>query len=104
MRYPDDEGLTRKEQTTLSRLRSGHHPALRYWRHKMNLEAETGCRVCGGAEETALHALTDCDAVKHMYPQGWKPHGLVTDTRKALEIWRKWRSIVEANTGTQLQD
>ena len=27
--------LSRKEQTTMGRLRSGHHPEIKYWLHKI---------------------------------------------------------------------
>ena len=48
--------LERSEQITPSRLRSGHHPHLKYWLAKINLAADTICRKWG---ETAEHVIYD---------------------------------------------
>ena len=43
--FPSDEDMTRREQVTLSRLRSGHHTEIHYLRAKIDNETETDCRV-----------------------------------------------------------
>ena len=35
--------LSRKEQTTIGRLRSGHHPEHKYWLHKIGCAVDTIC-------------------------------------------------------------
>jgi ribonuclease HI len=101
---PKDEGLTREEQVTLSRLRSGHHPNLHYWRHKIEQEEEATCRLCGHDEETTEHVMTNCGGMADQYPQYWKLNNLVKDQKTALHIWTVWCRRVEAMTAEETND
>ena len=84
---PNDEDLSRQEQVHLSRLRSGHHPKLRYWRAKIEEETELECRICGIGPETSIHVMTDCPGMKDTYPEDWKPHDLVKRPKQAIKIF-----------------
>lgn len=42
------------------------------------------------AEETAEHILTDCDGVRHLYPQEWAPLEATTQPERTLAIWQAW--------------
>ena len=87
-KFPSDEDLTRREHITLSRLRSGHHTEIRYWRIKIDDEIKSECRICGLAEETIEHIMEDCPAMRNHYPEDWNLHKMTTNSRKALEIWQ----------------
>ena len=89
-KFPLDEDLTRREQVTLSRLRSGHHTEIRYWRIKIDDEIESECRTCGLAEETMEHIMEDCPAMRNHYPEDWNLHKMTTNPRKTLEIWQRF--------------
>ena len=80
-----EEALTRAEQVTLSRLRSGHHPELKYWQHKIGRATDVTCRKCGIGEETAEHALFLCPRLEPL-------HGSVS-SRTLLERWEKWLAL-----------
>ena len=41
-----DSMLSGKEQTKMGRRRSGHHPELKYWMHKIRHAVGTICRIC----------------------------------------------------------
>ena len=59
-----EEGqLGRRDQVTLGRLRSGHHPELKYWLAKINRAVDTICRKCGLGDETAEHAIYKCPRI-----------------------------------------
>ena len=89
-KFPLDEDLTRREQVTLSRLRSGHHTEIRYWRINIDDEIESECRTCGLAEETMEHIMEDCPTMRNHYPEDWNLHKMTTNPRKALEIWQRF--------------
>ena len=95
-RRTDDKNLSRKEQVTISRLRCGHHPELRYWRKKINEIEDDTCRLCGTDSETAEHVLIKCPGIRDTIPQEWDLPNLVSDPKKALEIWEIWRGRVGA--------
>ena len=67
-RRTDDKHLNRKEQVNISRLRSGHHPELRYWRKKINEIEDDTCRLCGTDSETAEHVIK-CPGTRDTIPQ-----------------------------------
>ncbi|XP_061619114.1 uncharacterized protein LOC133472409 isoform X1 [Phyllopteryx taeniolatus] len=97
--FPRDQNLNRQEQVTISRLRSGHHPELRYWRKKMGLTESEECRLCGtGDAETAEHVLTKCPAMTALYPDGWTHKDLLTSPKEALNIWSEWLEAVSPDT------
>jgi ribonuclease HI len=95
--YPLDENLTRKEQVTLSRLRSGHHPELGYWKTLIGRDEPGTCRLCGSDDpETTEHVFTDCPGLADMYPPGWELTGLATDPKTAIKLWTTWLNRIEA--------
>ena len=100
-RRTDDKHLSRKEQVNLSRLRSGHHPKLRHWRKKINEIEDGTCRLCGTDNETAEHVLVKCPGIRDTIPQEWVLPNLVSDPKKALEIWEIWRGRVGAQAQKQ---
>ena len=57
--------LSMKDQVSFSRLRSGHHPDLKYWLHNIGRALDTVCRKCGMAEETVEHAMWECPPIHH---------------------------------------
>ena len=92
--FPRDKGLSRQEQVTLCRVRSGHHPDVRYWRKKLGLSETHICRLCEMAVETTLHVLGECPAMRHLYPSDWRPRMLIERPEKTLEIWSRWQEAV----------
>ena len=87
-----EKELSRKEQVTLSRLRSGHHPELKYWQKKIDRASDDICRKCGMDSETAEHVIYDCPRI-HRNPYGIPPSDtLAKDPRLALIIWENWTS------------
>ena len=73
--------LSRKDQVSISRLRSSHHPDLKYWLHK------TGWYV----EETVEHAMGECPPIHHPANKLPEPYIIATNPLKALELWELWR-------------
>ena len=98
--FPRDKGLSRQEQVILCRVRSGHHPDVRYWRKKLGLSETDICRLCEMAVETTLHVLGECPAMRHLYPSDWRPRMLIERPEKTLEIWSRWQEAVAARPPT----
>ncbi|CAI9720756.1 XP_042882932.1uncharacterized protein LOC122259980 [Octopus vulgaris] len=59
----DERQFTRQEQVTLSRLRSGHHPDLRIWQHKIGRIEDHICRNYKMGKEMGEHVLLECPAI-----------------------------------------
>ena len=62
----EEESLTRREKVDLSRIRTGHHPALRRWLAMVGREESPECRLCGAGEESAEHLWLRCDALAEL--------------------------------------
>ena len=102
-RRTDDKHLSRKEQVNISRLRSGHHPELRFWRKKTNEIEDDTCRLCGTENEAAEHLLIKCPGIRDTIPQEWDLPNFVSDPKKALEIWEILRGRVARNPKNKKQ-
>ena len=76
-RKPMDKGLNREQQVTISRLCSGHHTQLNYWRKKTDLTSDDKCRLCGTAPETIQHIMEECPGMN--------------DSRNLAGTWQPWR-------------
>ena len=74
--------LLRKEQTTMGRLRSGHHPEFKYWQHKVGGTEDTICGKCRFGEETAEHVVYDCPRIHHPPHEPTPPVTLAKDPKK----------------------
>ena len=70
-RKPMDKELNREQQVTISRLRSGHHTQLNYWRKKTDLTSDDKCRLCGTAPETIQHIMEECPGRNDSRPPSW---------------------------------
>ena len=95
-KYPHHSGQ-RSTQVLGSRLRSGHHPDLRYWRHKLGLEDSDKCRLCDMDIETGHHVICECPALQHYRPVAEDPHNIIHNDEKIRLVWEKWkdRTMVE---------
>ena len=59
----DREALhSREDEVLLARLRSGHHPALREFQHRLSEDADPTCPDCHLADHTLKHWFVDCTA------------------------------------------
>ena len=78
--------LSRKDQVSISRLRSGHHPDLKYWLHEIGRALDTVCRKCGMGKETVEHIMGECPRIHHPAAHLPEPFLNATNPRKALEL------------------
>jgi len=93
----EERSLNRAEQVNISRLRSGHHPELREWRKKIGLieeEEDSKCRLCQEEEETSIHVICHCPAVKTTRPLDWRIEDLCKRPIQTIKIWYKWKEKV----------
>jgi len=93
-RFPKHTTTNRQHQVTMSRLRSGHHPDLLSWRHKMQLSDTDTCRACGLEPESATHVLCHCPATANQRSIYENPSDIMFDNERAIKIWDRWKSIV----------
>ena len=82
--------LSRKEQVSISGLRSGHHPDLKYCLHKICRALDTVCRKCSMVEETVEHVMGECPRIHHPTAQLNELYLIATNPIKALELWELW--------------
>ena len=61
----EETKLLGKEQITMGRLRSGHHPELKNCLHKIWRTVDIVCRKCGIREVTAEHVVFECPIIHH---------------------------------------
>jgi ribonuclease HI len=100
IRVREETHLSRPDQVELSRLRTEHHPELRAWRRKMELEdcgADGECRLCGHPEETATHIVLECRAVD-VERQRLEIRGrqaFIKQPQEVVRLWRRWREVAE---------
>jgi ribonuclease HI len=80
IREGEEDGMTREERSDLSRFRTGHHPALRSWRARVE-GGDPKCRLCGAPEETAEHLWVECPEVEDLRFR-W---GLGQDVRELVD-------------------
>ena len=77
--------LSMKDQVSISRLRSGHHPDLKYWLHMIGKSLDTVCRKYGAVEETVERSMGECPRIHHPTSQLPKPYLIATNPSKP---WR----------------
>ena len=53
---------TRQDQVLLAQLRSGHHNALRHYKHRVAQDLDSLCPDCNDDDHTLEHWLIDCPA------------------------------------------
>ena len=90
----NDTMLTREQQACISRIRSGHHPELQYWQHKIGTIENDSCRLCGMAPETTQHIYVECPSMTDQRDEGWTLQILIKDPVKALNFWDTWQARV----------
>ena len=82
--------VSRKEQLEISRLRSGLHPELRYWKSKIGKCETELCRGCEERTKMFEHILLNwpiLDDVRHNQPE-WNNTWKTPIT--ALSLWNTW--------------
>ena len=67
-------------------LRSGDHPELKYWLHKIELTLDTIYRKCGLGEETAEHVVHDCPRIHHPPNEPTPADTLAKDSENMGEV------------------
>ena len=88
-RKPMDKELNREQQVTISRLRSGHHTQLNYWRKKTDLTSDDKCRLCGTAPETIQHIMEKCPGMNDSRPPSWDVAALAKSPLEALRFYER---------------
>ena len=58
--HEDEATLSRRDRTTLSRFRSGHHPGLNTFENKINRMIAPQCDYCPSSLHTVKHLLLNC--------------------------------------------
>ena len=97
-----EEGqLGRRDQVTLGRLQSGHHPELKYWLAKINRAVDTICRKCGLGDETAEHVIYKCPCIHRPPAEPPPPDTMALSPKLTLMIWDKWKSISDLSNISQ---
>ena len=81
----EESKLSRKEQTTMGRLSSGHHPELKHLQHKIGRAVDSICRKCGIEEKTAEHVVYECPSIHHPPHEPTPPDTLAKDPQKVLQ-------------------
>ena len=95
--------LGRKDQVTLGRLRSGHHPEVKYWLAKINRAVDTICRKCGLGDETAEHVIYKCLRIHRPPAEPPSPDTMALNPKLTLMIWDKWESMSDLSNISQPQ-
>ena len=54
---------SRSDQVLLARLRSGHHPGLRVFMHRLDPQIEETCYICGESPMTLEHWIISCPGI-----------------------------------------
>ena len=55
-----EDRLTRQSKVNLTRFRTGHHPQLQAFRHRLDPDTSPMCRLCHNADEDAEHIWCHC--------------------------------------------
>ena len=87
---PEEGQLDRKDQVTLSHLRCGHHPDLKYWLHKIQRAPDDICRKCGTGPETTEHILRECPRLRYHFVS---PTFAADHPREFLTVWERWKTL-----------
>ena len=77
--------LSRKDQVSISRLRSGNHPEQKYWLHKIDRVLDTVSRKCCIQEETVEDTMGERPLIHYpttLLPEAYR---ITTNPIKALE-------------------
>ena len=86
----------RKDDVLIARLRSGHHPSLKQYLHRLDPSQDPTCPNCRQEEQDLVHWLRDCPALLsvrqrvfgcHQGSLEWlatRPGDVVAYTRKTL--------------------
>ena len=82
--------LSRKDHVSISILRSGLHPDMKYWLHKIGRALDTVCWKCGMGEETVEHVMGECHRIQHTRAQLPEPYLITTTPLKPLELLELW--------------
>jgi ribonuclease HI/endonuclease/exonuclease/phosphatase (EEP) superfamily protein YafD len=62
----EENCMNKQDRTNLSRFRTGHHPALRYYQHRIGMADSADCRLCGESTEDMEHLWLHCDALNRV--------------------------------------
>ena len=89
----EESKMSRKEQMTMGRLRSGNNADLMYWLHIIGCAVDNICRKCGVGVETAKHVVYDYPRIHHPPHEPTPPDTLVKDPKKVVRVWEKCNSI-----------
>ena len=81
--------LSRKDQVSMSRLRSGHHADLKYWLHKIGRALDTVSQKCGMREGSVEHAIGESPWIHHPATQISEPYLIATNPSKPWSCGRK---------------
>ena len=66
--------MNRKDEALLARLRSGHHPSLQQYLHRLDPSKDATCPKCRPAEQDLQHWLCDCPAITTTRIQAFGNH------------------------------
>ena len=99
----EEDQLGRRDQVTLGRLRSGHHPELKYWLAKINRAVDTICRKCGLGDETAEHTMYRCPRIYRPPAEPPPSDTMALNPKLTLIIWDKWKSMSHLSNISQPQ-
>ena len=61
----------------------------------MGLDVNSKCRLCKMDEETGIHVLCECPALRHHRPVLESPVTILFDDTKIQNIWHKWREKIQ---------
>ena len=84
--------LSRKDQVSINRLRSGHHPKLKYWLHVIGRALDTVCLKCCIGEGTVVHVMGECPRIHHPTAKLSEPCLIEMNPLNTLELWELWKT------------
>ena len=96
---------SRSDQVLLARLRSGHHPGLRAYMHRLDPQIDEHCYICGEGQMNLEHWLICCPGISaervalfgtHRGRLEWlceEPLNVVTLARRTLQDSRQGEGV-----------